>query len=737
MKNKNLRDMFGLIDDDLLEEADPYKIPSGRRASNSLFLKITSLVACILLVLNIVILVPIGIKLNNQNGQIGGALDNTGASTDDTNNDKVVIEYIQNVTNLQMGKPDGTTSTIKLSSPIIGASSEYNELINALEKISNGKIGSLENNMKEQDFKDKNEEVKDEIDDLVSQDKYEETTDNQVSGVIEGDLIKRSDKYIYYLSDTTLKIYSIDQMDSKEVSLYNLEDHIETIEKALEIPEQGKKELRSAVEEIYAQSAPVEIFLSSDCKTVTVVVNIKKAMPSHIYGENDIWLDTDNMLEYTVLLSLNVEDVNNVYLSNIATFFGEYREARLVDNELLVFTEFAPRIKEISVPQYNDGSGFELFPIDKIEVPSKYTTEKYLLTFRLDSTSYNVKDLGAYASFDGDIYVSGENIYITREYLNEVYFDEAAAPPKIQYETIVKPDGTIVDTIITPDYTGWEEHDGKLYKTNEKATDILKISYENGKFKTVGAITLKGYLKDRYSISENGDKLYAVTTELTYSYYRMGKTGSKTRTDIVPRNASLFCIDANEMALISSVERFAPDGEIVRAVRFEGAYAYVCTAVERTDPVFYFDLTYPANITHTNTGTIPGFSTSLIEYGNGTLLGIGEDEDENVKVEVYEEIENKVYITDTFVIDGFASSDYKSYYINREYGLFGFGVWDFSRDEISKYVMLQIKNGYITQVFNVTLRGDNSTKRAVYIDGYFYLISIGDFTVVEKQVSKP
>ena len=45
--------------------------------------------------------------------------------------------------------------------------------------------------------------------------KYEEVTDNQVEGVIEADLIKRSDKYIYYLCGDDLYVYTIDKNSSK------------------------------------------------------------------------------------------------------------------------------------------------------------------------------------------------------------------------------------------------------------------------------------------------------------------------------------------------------------------------------------------------------------------------------------------------------------------------------------------------------------------------------------------
>ena len=46
--------------------------------------------------------------------------------------------------------------------------------------------------------------------------KYEEVTDNQVQGVIESDIFKRSDQYIYYLRGNVLSVYSIEKEDSRQ-----------------------------------------------------------------------------------------------------------------------------------------------------------------------------------------------------------------------------------------------------------------------------------------------------------------------------------------------------------------------------------------------------------------------------------------------------------------------------------------------------------------------------------------
>ena len=144
-------------------------------------------------------------------------------------------------------------------------------------------------------------------------------------------------------------------------------------------------------------------------------------------------------------------------------------------------------------------------------------------------------------------------------------------------------------------------------------------------------------------------------------------------------SASLYCIDLAKWEVVASVENFAPKGEVVQSVRFDKNYAYVCTAVQLTDPVFFFDLSDLNNITYKETGNIEGFSTSLINLGDGYLLGIGRgDSWSSVKVEVYRESESKVESVCSYEIkNGSYSQNYKSYYVNRDTGMFGFGYYDY------------------------------------------------------------
>ena len=105
---------------------------------------------------------------------------------------------------------------------------------------------------------------------------YEETTDNQVAGVIEADLVKRSDKYIYYLNGSKLYVHTVDGERSRLVSEYKIDT-------------EGVR---------YAYYDKWELYLSSDCTTLTVIAPCT--------------VRTDKFVSHVALISLDVTDPANI-----------------------------------------------------------------------------------------------------------------------------------------------------------------------------------------------------------------------------------------------------------------------------------------------------------------------------------------------------------------------------------------------------------------------------------------
>jgi uncharacterized secreted protein with C-terminal beta-propeller domain len=209
----------------------------------------------------------------------------------------------------------------------------------------------------------------------------------------------------------------------------------------------------------------------------------------------------------------------------------------------------------------------------------------------------------------------------------------------------------------------------------------------------------------------------------------------------ISESASLYVFSLSDGSLVASVENFAPNGDEVVSARFDGDGLYVCTAivVTMTDPVYFFDLSDYSNITYTDTGIISGFSTSLINLGEGFLLGIGREDWRYNKVEVYEESAGQVTSVAVFEFDGEYLEDYKSYFVNREENLFGFAVYGGSKNTCH-YLLLNFDGYDLNVVSSVMLSGNGYydeavSCRAILRENYLYLITDYGMKVVDISIS--
>ena len=505
---------------------------------------------------------------------------------------------------------------------------------------------------------------------------YKEITDNQVEGIIEADRIKRSDTHIYYLDGTTLRIYAIDKENTQEVGSYSLFD--------------GDSMYISNLNQW-------EFYLSSDCKTVTAVTQYRTKTGK-------------NFDRYVELISLDVSDPANIVQKENFRITGNYTSSRAVNGSILLLTEFAINKNELDfadertfLPQINEGNGFYSISAEGIVSPDNLSSARYTVVMKLDESTLDLKGTAAYLSYSENVYVSESHVILTHAFSDEK-----------------------------------KNADGSVKR--ESMTEISCLTYGGDSFTQMGSITVRGSVKDRWSMDEYEGVLRVFTTT--------GETVSRERNrsvyeELVPTetlysNASLYCIDLSSFEIIASVIDFAPPRESVQSVRFDGNTAYVCTSVALSDPVFFFDLSDLNHITYKDTGTIEGFSTSLINLGNGYLLGIGRGENwSSFKVEVYEETETGVRSVGVYELqNALYSEEYKSYYVDRKNQLIGIGVVDNSyyivnpySDKASRYIVLHFDGYELRELVNVPLAGSPDNMRGVYIDGYMYMFGQNDFKV--------
>ncbi len=632
MKNERLLDKMNLLDDKYIEEANP----QNRKRKKINWLRFGALAACVCLMvtaLNLFLFIPF----------------KTTVPDISQYEDSEYFPIIEKINALSVVKPKYKNNFDKIISSFAAVGGVFDNNVD-MDAPTSPDGGS-----------DSNGSVDEE---------YNEITDNQVSGVTEGDIIKRSDKYIYYLSSGVLRVYSIAENESEKVGEFNLS----YIEKENEY---GK------LEEISLYTYNSEMYLSKDCKTVTILGMGNKK---------------------TRIVSLDVSNVENITLKSYASIEGNYYTSRMVDGRLLVITskyysniDFSNEETFVPSVSYDNDTETMLVPMDKIACAEKLTNKHYTVVSLLDENTLSLKGCASFLSFTNDVYITNNAIYASNT-LNE-------------------------------------EIDDTLSLRRKNVTEIACISYGDEGFEVKGAIKVDGYIKDRYSFDEFEGVLRVVTTtsSTTQKIYSFAGNEDVILNTSNGTSASLYCIDLAKWEVVASVENFAPKGETVRSVRFDKNYAYVCTAVELTDPVFFFDLSDLSNITYKETGNIEGFSTSLINLGDGYLLGIGRGDNwSSVKVEVYRENESKVESVCSYEIKNASYyTNYKSYYINRDTGMFGFGYYDYEDRHVNyRYVLLMFANGELLEVVNTPIKSSPNQMRSVYIDGYLYIFGEHDFKVV-------
>lgn len=511
-----------------------------------------------------------------------------------------------------------------------------------------------------------------------------ENTDNQVEGITEGDLMKMTEKYIFRLGEERngaggdkvyyLRIYSVDKENSKLITNY----HLPMFDKELS----------------RYRNEDMEMYISADATTLTII-------------RTYVFKNDQNYTSSAVgVMSLDISDVNNIKEKARVSIDGGYVSSRMVDGRLLLLTNQYYYVWEDTdtsdhtdfVPEINVGDKSYFVNPECIYVPEEIYSVNYSTLLMLGEGDLGVVDARAFLDYSNkDAYVSKDNIYLIRDY------------QKCE---------TVDDTT----------------KKYEAMSDISIIGYNENGFTDKGQVAIPGTINNQYSLDERDGHLRAVTT--TTVAEQIGEYWwNRTRTI----NASLFVINLSDNSIRASVEGFAPEGEEVASVRFEGDKLYVCTAVIRlfSDPVFFFDLSDYENITYTDTGYIEGFSSSLINLGEGYLLGIGNEDSMTGKIEVYKKDGDSVVSVDKYLFKGTYSTEYKSYLINREKNLFGLYVNYATFDEST----IKYGNAYLLFSFDgeklcvaewITMESTNySMIRAAIVDGYLYITTTTRL-VVEK-----
>jgi inhibitor of cysteine peptidase len=509
------------------------------------------------------------------------------------------------------------------------------------------------------------------------------TTNIQVEGVDEADIVKNDGKYIYVVSGNKVVI----------VNAYPAEN-------------------MNVLSEIKLESNIQEIFINDDKLIVFGGYYGRDSSKSYIY---------------------DISDKENPELENEIEQEGQYVNSRMIgDYVYIINTKYT----------YSGNSEPPVYTVDGVEEKVMASEVYYLphpdVGYVFTSIAViNVKN----GDFDNEVYLTGrtnnvfvsqDNIYLTyTKYVNyEEYSKEIAEQVYLpllsgKYDDKIK---KVLDSNdddwqklrkmreIINDYSNeltgeeksefskellerLEDFEIKIQKEKEKTIiHKIKVSKMDIEYKENGVVP--GHILNQFSMDEYKGNFRIATT-----------TGSTGRFSSNSLN-HLYILN-EDLEIIGKVEDLAK-GESIYSVRFMGKRAYVVT-FKKIDPLFVIDVADPKNPEVLGYLKITGYSDYLHPYDENHIIGIGKEtigsESGNfawyqgVKVSLFDvsDVENPIEKAKIEIGDRGTSSDalrnHKAVLFDREKGILVLPITLAEIDE-SKYEGKEISsNAYGQQVW--------------------------------------
>lgn len=626
MKNRQLLDIMSLVDDKYISESDPQRlkqiassVPTSKFKWSTFFVA----AACFLLILNIAIFVPLLTRDDPVNPPASGTQSGSGG-----------LNQVQNPSNDQeeTNPPNNNGNTT-----IVGSST----LLDALEKLfaSGKELEGDEQNTGILDFSDNTN----------------------------GDIIKVSDTYVFYLRGKELCIYSSSNGESTLVSLISLSGYVDEMKEYTRSI--GWLDVEAGSADNYAYTNGWKMYLSPDQETLTLI-----AVP----GKSPI----------TGVLTLDISRTPTVKVADFKMVAGSFVSSHTVNGELLLFTRYQiqksySKEKPLTYMPFYRENGKEVFS-ENIYFPNDINSSTYLMVTRLNQETATVNETAAYLSYSHKVYVSENNIFLTRRVF--------AGDSNIDYLTV------------------------------PYNTEISVVSYGEGKLTHKGTALVNGYIKDKSALNERDGILRIATTSFvpkdgqSYIWYET--------------SASLYCIDIKSMEILGSVEGFATEGETLHSVRYDGDFVYAYTSINGilADPVFVFDTSDLENITYNSTGTRQSCPTSLVDFGNGYLLSIGAGSNSQaLKIDIYKkEGDGIASVYSHELKNTYYSTDCKAYYIDPSKQLIGIAIksYEASAGYSNKYLLLHFDGESLNTLLSTPVSfSDRNTVRSFYQKNHYYIVT--------------
>lgn len=410
------------------------------------------------------------------------------------------------------------------------------------------------------------------------------TTNNQVEGIDEADIVKTDGTWIYDLNTKTGKLYIL-SADGERTAIRTSEALAE-----------------SNLDQMVQYR---EMILAND--RLYVIATVYR------------W-DTELYKDGTTTVTEVYELGDRSALTRVSTRKqdGDYQTARLVGDKLVIVSEYdvlydvpdggepEPWCPAVAV----DESKHTLTP-DRIYINPHSVSNVFVVVTMIDTLSdAQTQNTCAVLGGCSAVYCNDTHLLIA-SYENE----------HIESDEQTDADGKHFVTLTDRSYTGLCLFD---------LTGDTPEPTESGR--------IEGRLLNQFSMDAYADTFRFVVTRRA-SVHTIHTDGIDTHEWHSDDDCALYVLDAS-LSNIGAIEGLA-ENEIVQSARFMGDVVYFVT-FRQTDPLFAVDLSDPAHPQILSELKISGFSAYLHPFGDGRLLGIGYEADEKtgwtegVKVSLYD-----------------------------------------------------------------------------------------------------
>lgn len=389
------------------------------------------------------------------------------------------------------------------------------------------------------------------------------STNVQVKGVDEADIIKNDGRYIYFMTDNKVFI-----ADCKKPENMNIVSEI----------------LINNSNDVHYYNS--EMFLN-DNRLVVITEQERLAYTTSSYS-SEVMCDCAYPLDSdTIIKVYDVSDKSAPELVYTQLIAGNYVSSRVVNDMLILvanytipysgingrnFEKACEDVIKYSVPEYSVNEGdMKKIPSDRIELLDEETPTTYIITSVVDLKDKDAEPkVNAYLGGSAEIYCTKSEMFVA---------DYEYSTWSQNQRVDVKDDNGKMFSCVTHIYKFDITDEGVIYNTDAR----------------VG-----GRCINQFSMDKNGDCFRIATCDTSSMVYVLDK----------------------DMKIVGHLEGIAP-GEDMKAARFMGNTLYLVTFFQ-TDPLFVVDITDPTAPVVKGELKIPGFSSYLHPIGNGLVIGIGE-----------------------------------------------------------------------------------------------------------------